>query len=105
MKRKLFAIEHSACAFCVCSERGTEDFTKCCNLHDECYGTCGKDKEQCDNEFKSCANRQCSRAVKKAECRSSVNYYMIALKMVSCPMYTSAQESICDCGEFRGGDL
>jgi hypothetical protein len=78
------------------------DFTNCCNKHDLCYGTCGSDKATCDQEFKACANRQCSREEKKAECRSTVSYYMIGLKMVECPMFTSAQEAACDCA--RGDD-
>jgi RHS repeat-associated protein len=27
-------------------------FTPACNLHDICYGTCGKEKKKCDDEFR-----------------------------------------------------
>ena len=42
----------------------TYKLEKCCDDHDICYGTCGKDKEKCDEKFKKCLYGICS-SVKK----------------------------------------
>lgn len=33
--------------------------TKCCDIHDTCYDTCGSDKEVCDMQFKRCLYEYC----------------------------------------------
>lgn len=35
-------------------------FTKCCNEHDICYGTCNKSKMTCDEDFRKCLVDYCS---------------------------------------------
>lgn len=33
--------------------------TKCCNQHDRCYDTCGREKHDCDDEFQVCLETIC----------------------------------------------
>lgn len=34
--------------------------TKCCNQHDRCYDTCGKEKHVCDEQFQECLETICN---------------------------------------------
>ncbi|KAF5923809.1 hypothetical protein HPG69_016297 [Diceros bicornis minor] len=38
---------------------GIPSLTKCCNQHDRCYETCGKSKNDCDEEFQYCLSKIC----------------------------------------------
>ncbi|XP_048189801.1 group XIIA secretory phospholipase A2 isoform X5 [Perognathus longimembris pacificus] len=38
---------------------GIPSLTKCCNQHDRCYETCGKSKNDCDEEFQYCLAKIC----------------------------------------------
>ena len=40
---------------------------KCCDRHDICYDTCGKDKAACDREFKKCIDDICVRETSMAK--------------------------------------
>ncbi len=40
---------------------GNTDFSSCCNLHDLCYGQCGRRKQECDQWFEGCMLAQCER--------------------------------------------
>lgn len=33
--------------------------TKCCNQHDRCYDTCGREKHECDEQFQECLETIC----------------------------------------------
>lgn len=33
--------------------------TKCCNQHDRCYDTCGREKHDCDEQFHDCLETIC----------------------------------------------
>ena len=37
------------------------NFNSCCNLHDLCYGQCGRQKKECDDFFEACMLAQCQR--------------------------------------------
>lgn len=39
---------------------GIPAMTKCCNLLDTCYETCGTTKQDCDSEFRTCLRGICS---------------------------------------------
>lgn len=41
-----------------------KDMTKCCDLHDICYGTCNNDKDECDLSFKKCLYKLCDSSKK-----------------------------------------
>lgn len=41
-------------------------FVDCCNEHDVCYETCGKDKDECDLKFRKCLYKKCAK-VKDSE--------------------------------------
>lgn len=47
------------------------EMTKCCDKHDICYDTCGSDKEECDEEFKTCLNKMCQELKKKPVSKDS----------------------------------
>ncbi|XP_036430737.1 group XIIA secretory phospholipase A2 isoform X2 [Colossoma macropomum] len=38
---------------------GIPSMTKCCNLHDHCYDTCGQEKHDCDKQFQGCLETIC----------------------------------------------
>ncbi|KAK3554549.1 hypothetical protein QTP70_025502 [Hemibagrus guttatus] len=38
---------------------GIPSMTKCCNLHDRCYDTCGQEKRDCDDQFHVCLETIC----------------------------------------------
>ena len=37
-------------------------FTKCCDLHDTCYMTCGMSKDGCEKAFDKCLKAHCKAA-------------------------------------------
>ena len=43
----------------VPDEPGGFDFTQACQNHDDCYGTCGKEKGDCDEAFRNDMNAVC----------------------------------------------
>lgn len=43
----------------VTFSKGDPSLTKCCNHHDRCYETCGKSKNDCDEEFQYCLSKIC----------------------------------------------
>lgn len=38
---------------------GIPSMTKCCNQHDRCYDTCGREKHDCDEQFQDCLETIC----------------------------------------------
>uniref|UniRef100_A0A8C7XXS3 Phospholipase A2, group XIIA n=1 Tax=Oryzias sinensis TaxID=183150 RepID=A0A8C7XXS3_9TELE len=38
---------------------GIPSMTKCCNQHDRCYDTCGREKHDCDEQFQECLETIC----------------------------------------------
>ena len=66
------------------SYMGIVDFTGCCNDHDVCYGTCGRDKSICDKNLGDCMRGKCEQALKyvyheKALCNKMAAAYEIAV--------------------------
>ncbi len=41
--------------------------TRCCNRHDLCYDTCGKERHECDEKFKTCVQKSCKAMRDKKE--------------------------------------
>ncbi|NWH68775.1 PG12A phospholipase, partial [Geococcyx californianus] len=78
--------------------------TKCCNRHDRCYDTCGKEKNDCDEEFQSCLSKIC-RDVQKTlgisesvqACKSTVQVLFDAVIHLGCKPYLDSQRAACMC--------
>ncbi|MEQ2206538.1 Caspase-6 [Xenoophorus captivus] len=56
---------------------GIPSMTKCCNQHDRCYDTCGREKHDCDEQFQDCLETICrnvqrtlglAQSVQEADC-------------------------------------
>ncbi|KAL9646879.1 hypothetical protein ABK040_013739 [Willaertia magna] len=86
-------------------------FTPCCNAHDVCYGTCNKDKEQCDFEFRECMFKVCKRkfgkknkrrTFKERLCRIKAKTYFEAVYgKIGCGVYKDSQKEACVCKKRR----
>lgn len=77
-------------------------FVEMCNNHDICYGTCGKPKALCDNEFWEEMMDYCKSWQKNSteffrQCNSLANIYAAAVKALGCSAYTDAQKQACYC--------
>ncbi|KAL9652064.1 hypothetical protein ABK040_000405 [Willaertia magna] len=82
-------------------------FTPCCNVHDVCYGTCNKDKEQCDFEFRECMFKVCKRkfgkknkrrTFKERLCRiKAKTYFEAVFGKIGCGVYKDSQKEACVC--------
>lgn len=46
--------------------------TKCCNQHDRCYDTCGREKHDCDDQFQDCLETICRNVQKTLGLAQSV---------------------------------
>lgn len=66
----------------------------CCNLHDLCYDTCGKSKEECDSEFRTCLMDVCG----SHPCIHAANLFADIVVFMGCPAYLGAQGDACTCG-------
>ncbi|XP_075230549.1 phospholipase A2 group XII [Lycorma delicatula] len=84
-----------------------EGITKCCNEHDICYGTCNKDKEKCDLDFKRCLYSICDNLKSKTSdfiktgCKLAAKGFFSATQTIGCPSYKSAQETACYCSSSQ----
>ena len=76
----------------------------CCDVHDACYDTCGKDKELCDKEFQRCLYRVCSddqqRRVDRiahTKCKTGAKLLYTSTITLGCQPYKEAQKEACLC--------
>lgn len=53
----LFVTPSHTCVFQF--DIGIPSMTKCCNQHDRCYDTCGREKHDCDKQFQGCLETIC----------------------------------------------
>jgi hypothetical protein len=83
-----------------------KSWTKCCNAHDVCYGTCKKAKHDCDNEMLSCMTGQVRLFSLKSNLSNDeekcVKYkldkvFYQAVNQLGCSAYQSAQKEACEC--------
>lgn len=80
-------------------------FTRCCDLHDICYDTCNNDRNQCDEDFKSCLDNEClltglgNRLPKEQldSCQSSADLMYSGTYALGCMAYKEAQRNACLC--------
>lgn len=80
----------------------TSDFASCCNMHDLCYGSCGRPKVECDEVFLECMVNRClveaevgSKAHKR--CMREARLYYNAVFGFGCFAYKRAQRRHCEC--------
>jgi hypothetical protein len=55
----LYFVDYSPSKYFMQLNIGIPSLTKCCNQHDRCYETCGKSKNDCDEEFQYCLSKIC----------------------------------------------
>ena len=79
---------------------GNANFTHACGNHDRCYDTCGKNKEHCDDVFKSEMHDVCNRAyssrwhvVQRRLCKETANTYHSAVNRMGGDAYRAAQRA------------
>jgi len=70
---------------------GGNDFTSCCQKHDDCYGDCGKTKEECDNEFYECMARKCKENFGSKKCYRWADTYWDFVDEYGQDAYDNAQ--------------
>jgi len=76
---------------------GKWSFTAACARHDECYGTCGADKEECDRVFFLQMQRECQRYGSPGFCVLAARLYYEAVRRFGGSAYREAQEDACTC--------
>jgi len=79
-----------------------KEFSSCCNVHDECYDTCGEDKDLCDLTFRKCLYSVCRKDEHKQfldnkKCKLKAKLFYIAVVGVGCTPYKNAQKNACEC--------
>ncbi|XP_008570202.1 PREDICTED: group XIIA secretory phospholipase A2 [Galeopterus variegatus] len=91
---------------------GIPSLTKCCNQHDRCYETCGKSKNDCDEEFQHCLSKIC-RDVQKTlgltqhvqACETTVELLFDSVIHLGCKPYLDSQRAACWCRYEEKTDL
>jgi hypothetical protein len=77
---------------------GNADFSDCCRRHDQCYDTCGQEKDQCDRDFHGELRDVCRSAypsrfhvVQRNACLSAADAYYSAVHRLGGDAYREAQ--------------
>jgi len=74
-------------------------FSQACNLHDNCYGTCGASKEDCDQAFCARLRSACNSRGSPGGCAILSQLYCAAVVVGGGEAYEDAQNSDCsNCG-------
>ncbi|TTR03967.1 Group XIIA secretory phospholipase A2 [Bagarius yarrelli] len=91
---------------------GIPSMTKCCNLHDRCYDTCGQEKRDCDDQFhvcleSICRNLQITLGLDQSVqvCESAVTLLFDAVMHLGCKPYLDSQRAACICHYEEKTDL
>ncbi|MEQ2185671.1 hypothetical protein GOODEAATRI_020707, partial [Goodea atripinnis] len=89
---------------------GIPSMTKCCNQHDRCYDTCGREKHDCDEQFQDCLETICrnvQRTLGLAQsvqaCESAVTLLFDAVMHLGCKPYLDSQREACVCHQSNHG--
>ncbi|XP_014678219.1 PREDICTED: group XIIA secretory phospholipase A2-like isoform X2 [Priapulus caudatus] len=79
-------------------------FSHCCNGHDICYGTCGKERIICDTEFGDCLYDICRQQRIQTEqqddkitCATTADLMYGGTLTLGCKAYEDAQREACLC--------
>ncbi|KAL7024025.1 hypothetical protein ACKWTF_012876 [Chironomus riparius] len=71
-------------------------FESCCKSHDICYGTCNSNKSKCDETFKSCMKKTCTKI--DLVCNGLAQTFFLAVKSpVGCAIFNNVQGKACVC--------
>jgi RHS repeat-associated protein len=75
---------------------GKYDINNACEKHDSCYGTCGKKKSECDDNFKSDMLQECAKlkGYWRRDCNATASVYYMAVDILGGPAYRSAQNNL-----------
>ncbi|XP_076067499.1 phospholipase A2 group XII [Oratosquilla oratoria] len=79
------------------------EMVDCCNEHDNCYDTCGSDKDECDFLFKRCLYDICATNKKELNeltmktCKGGAKILYTATIALGCSSFRDAQEDACIC--------
>lgn len=75
------------------------DFTKACNAHDKCYGTCGSDKELCNDKLARDMKQTCDkltyRPLARYRCHKMADLYKKAVDSYGESPWQDAQDEAC----------
>ncbi|XP_033956959.1 group XIIB secretory phospholipase A2-like protein isoform X2 [Pseudochaenichthys georgianus] len=90
-------------------DMGIPAMTKCCDMLDMCYDTCGVSKNDCDSEFRLCVHGICSDLRKSLgfvskvkACESMADALHSTVGTLGCRPYMNSQRAACVCeGEER----
>lgn len=91
----------------VPDDYGQWSFTEPCNKHDICYGTCGSDKEDCDQQFYNdmatvCLEKTFPLGAAHLKCIGLASIYAKAVANFGGGAYEGGQVASCDCCEPPG---
>lgn len=84
---------------------GSVSFTKACNAHDRCYGTCRADKKECDDAFRKAMRRRCKATFSgkdefsksfRDQCLEQAALYRLGVSFADSE-YWAAQTEACHC--------
>jgi hypothetical protein len=76
-------------------------YTGCCNGHDICYGTCGRDKNSCDTDFLNCNMGVCHG---DSACVAGAQAMYHAVQSGGQSAYNGAQATGCGCMAKKSGN-
>jgi len=87
-----------------------KEFSDCCADHDECYDTCGEDKDLCDLAFRKCLYRVCRKDDHKKfldnkKCKLKAKLFYMAVVGVGCSPFKEAQKNACLCVKTEKTEL
>ena len=66
----------------------------CCDTHDYCYDTCGRKRDDCDNDFTKCLQKTCGKDV---NCGNQASLLSMGAEMFGCGAFKAAQRTACLC--------
>lgn len=83
----------------------TFPLTPCCDVHDRCYGTCGKSKMACDDDFQKCMRRVCEKVKgsAKGSCDGEAMIFNMGVRSLGCGPFRVSQELGCMCAHPTTG--
>ncbi|XP_064626034.1 group XIIA secretory phospholipase A2-like [Lineus longissimus] len=79
------------------------EMTRCCDVHDFCYDTCGKVRADCDDQFQLCLYEMCE--AKKTTfttdqyegCKMAAELMHGGTSSLGCHSYLESQKKACQC--------
>jgi secretory phospholipase A2 len=74
---------------------------QCCNEHDVCYDTCGRERHECDESFGVCLDKKCGC---DKECDSTASMLKLGTNMLGCSFYLDSQRQACGCTKSAAKD-